>query len=69
MRRAGNKIADFLGVPNQPLDQFTHALWGYVPWLVLAVLGAGLLGFAFKWMENRLVRFFRDKKQRALRGK
>ena len=56
-------------MPNAQLDQFIHALeFKAVPVLVLAVFGAALLGFALKWIENRLVRMFRKKKQREPRG-
>jgi hypothetical protein len=52
-------------VPNAQLDQFIHALeMKAAPPLVLAVLGAALLGFALKWIENRLVRMFRKGKQK-----
>jgi uncharacterized integral membrane protein len=56
-------------MPNAQLDQFIHALEmkAVVP-LVLAVLGAALLGFALKWIENRLVRMFRKKKERLRRA-
>jgi hypothetical protein len=47
------------------LDQFVHALeWKAVPPLVLAAIGAGLLGFAFKWFENWLVRTLRSARAR-----
>jgi hypothetical protein len=53
-------------MPNAQLDQFIHALeMKAVPPLVLAVLGAALLGFALKWIESRLVRMFRNKKRNA----
>ena len=50
-------------MPNAQLEQFIHALeMKAVPPLVLAVFGAALLSLALKWIENRLVRFFRDRK-------
>jgi hypothetical protein len=53
-------------MPPQQFDQFSHALeMKAVAPLVLAVFGAALLGLALKWIENRLVRFFREKKQRG----
>ena len=56
-------------MPNAQLDQFSRALEtnAVVP-LVLAVFAAALLGFALKWIENRVVRMFREKKQRETRG-
>ena len=61
----GTDLAAFSGMPNAQLDQFSRALetTAVVP-LVLAVFAAALLGFALKWIENRLVRMFREKKQR-----
>jgi len=55
-------------MPDAQLDQLSRALEtnAVVP-LVLAVFAAALLGFALKWIENRLVRF-REKKQREARG-
>src|SRR5438876_11562313 len=56
-------------MPSAQLDQFSRALetQAVVP-LVLAVFAAALLGFALKWIENRLVRMLREKKQREARG-
>jgi hypothetical protein len=48
-------------MPNAQLDRFVNALeTKAVPTLVLVTLAAGLLGFLFKWLENKLVRAVRS---------
>jgi len=52
-------------VPSPELDQFLQSLEinAVVP-LTLAVFAAALLGFALKWIENRLSRMMRARRLR-----
>jgi hypothetical protein len=48
-------------MPTTQLDQFIHALEVKAVFpLVLVTIGAGLLGFFFKWVERKLIRSVRS---------
>jgi Topoisomerase DNA binding C4 zinc finger len=48
-------------MPNAQLDQFIHALEAKaVPPLLVAILGAALLGLLFKWLEHGIVCLIRS---------
>ena len=49
--------------PGQ-LDLFMHALmWKAVPVLLVATIGAGLLGFLFKRLEHALIRWLQSRRR------